>query len=322
MLKYPIIFLLAVIFWIPSAGGQELSAGPAYQMLLMNNPGLTGSTGRSTLRLACQNYFPGNGFNLNSFHFSWDSFSEALHGGTGLYISDDYLGGIINDIRGGFSYAYFLKAGPDLFINAGLSASVFHRGYNFSSAILPDQIDPVAGATLPTAEILGERGKTLLDLAAGFIFSSGKFTGGFAINHLAQPEIASSALYTERLRRRYTFHLAYDPGSSGNSRLRPEPLLNAYFQGHYACAGAGAALETGHLALNAMVFGDNGKNVNIQTGFSFSYSSVSLYYNYRLNAVSGNSLLPLSLLHEVGLALSLNNVEKRKEFKTINFPKM
>jgi hypothetical protein len=40
------------------------------------------------------------------------------------------------------------------------------------------------------------------------------------------------------------------------------------------------------------------------------------------NAFSGNSLLPLSLLHQVGLAFSLNNVEKRKAFKTINFPKL
>jgi hypothetical protein len=32
--------------------------------------------------------------------------------------------------------------------------------------------------------------------------------------------------------------------------------------------------------------------------------------------------MPLSLLHETGLAFSLNNVEKRNVFKTINFPKL
>ena len=61
----------------------------------------------------------------------------ALHGGAGFYLADDYLGGIINDFRGGLSYAYFLQAGKDLFINAGLSASVFHRGFNFEGAVFP-----------------------------------------------------------------------------------------------------------------------------------------------------------------------------------------
>jgi hypothetical protein len=38
--------------------------------------------------------------------------------------------------------------------------------------------------------------------------------------------------------------------------------------------------------------------------------------------VSGNLFMPFSLLHQTGLALSLNNVEKRKLIKTINFPKL
>jgi hypothetical protein len=49
---------------------------------------------------------------------------------------------------------------------------------------------------------------------------------------------------------------------------------------------------------------------------------VSVYYNYQFNLKSGNSLIPLSLLHQVGLAFSLNNVEKRNAIKTINFPKL
>ena len=77
-----------------------------------------------------------------------------LHGGAGFYLSDDYLGGIVNDLRGGFSYAYFLQAGKDLFINAGLSASVYHRGYNFGNAVLPDQIDPLGGVSFPSSEML------------------------------------------------------------------------------------------------------------------------------------------------------------------------
>ncbi len=67
---------------------------------------------------------------------------------------------------------------------------------------------------------------------------------------------------------------------------------------------------------------DNSGNLNIQTGFSLTAGRISVYYNYRFNAISGNKFLPFSLLHETGLAFSLNNVEKRNTIKTINFPKM
>ena len=115
----------------------------------MNNPALSGSEGDGVLRLSYLNFYPGNSYNLHSVYFSYDSYFPVLHGGAGIYLSDDYLGGIINDLRGGLSYAYFLKAGKDLFINAGLSASVFHRGFNFKNAVLPDQIDPLGGVVIP-----------------------------------------------------------------------------------------------------------------------------------------------------------------------------
>jgi hypothetical protein len=93
-------------------------------------------------------------------------------------------------------------------------------------------------------------------------------------------------------------------------------------QGSFINGGAGAAIGSKYLAINAVILADNGKNLNIQTGFSFTAGRISVYYNYRFNAVSGNKLLPLSLLHETGLAFSLNNVEKRNTIKTINFPKL
>ncbi len=155
MLKKPVILLIIIISTAYAAGGQGLRSGPAYQMLLMNNPGLSGSEGDGVLRLSYLNYYPGNSYDLNSVYLSYDSYFPGLHGGAAFYMSEDYLGGIINDLRGGFSYAYFLQAGNDLFINAGLTASVFHRGYNFGNAVLPDQIDPVGGVTFPTSEVAG-----------------------------------------------------------------------------------------------------------------------------------------------------------------------
>jgi type IX secretion system PorP/SprF family membrane protein len=291
-------------------------------MMMMNNPSLAGIGGDGVLRLSYLNFYPGNNYNLHSVYLSYDSYFSELHGGAGLYLSDDYLGGIINDFRGGLSYAYFLQAGKDLFINGGLSASIYHRGFNFDNAILPDQIDPLGGVSIPSSEVLASSGRTVFDIGAGFLFTSGKFSGGFSINHLAEPDLSATGNSKERLKRKLLVHLSEDFTLSKAQNLKIQPLTYFEIQGGFINGGAGAAIESRYLAINAVVLGDNGKNLNIQTGFFFKAGRITGFYNYRFNVVSGNKLLPLSLLHQTGLAFSLNNVEKRNTIKTINFPKL
>ena len=319
--KLNIIFIFNCILQV-CCFGQEPDPGPGYQMMMINNPSLAGSGGDGELRLSYLNFFPGNGYNLHSVYFSYDSYFQTLHGGAGIYLADDYLGGIINDFRGGLSYAYFLQAGKDLFINAGLSASLYHRGFNFDNAILPDQIDPLGGVTIPSSEVLALSGRTVFDIAAGFLFISGKFSGGFSINHLAEPDLSTTGNSNERLKRKVLIHLTGDFFLNESQNLKIQPLTYLEFQRSYLVYGAGAALFSKYLSVNAIVMQDNSQNLNIQTGFSLTAGRISVYYNYRFNAISGNKFLPFSLLHETGLALGLNNVEKRNIIKTINFPKM
>ena len=274
------------------------------------------------MRLSYHNFYPGNNYNLHSVYLSYDSFFTELHGGAGIYLADDYLGGIINDLRGGVSYAYFLQATKDLYINAGLSASIYHRGFNFNNAILPDMIDPVGGVSLSSSETLSSQGRTVFDIGAGFLFITGKFSGGFSINHLAEPDLSVSGNITEKLKRKLLVHFSGDLFISQSQNLKIDPLIYFGVQKEYINGGIGASVGSKNLAINAVILGDNSKNLNIQSGFSFTTGRISLYYNYRFNVVSVNKLLPLSLLHQTGLAFSLNNVDKRNVIKTINFPKL
>jgi type IX secretion system PorP/SprF family membrane protein len=291
-------------------------------MMMISNPSLAGTEGDGVMRLSYLNYYPGNNYNLHSVYFSYDSYFPKLHGGAGLYLTDDYLGGIINDFRGGFSYSYFLQAGKDLYINGGLSASIYHRGFNFSDAILPDQIDPLGGVSIPSSEVLATPGKTVVDIEAGFLFISGKFSGGFAIDHLAEPDLSSTGDSNEKLKRKILIHISGDFDLNETQNLKIRPLTYLVMQRKYFLGGAGASLEGKSLSFNTMFLADSGKDLNIQTGFSFRTGRIAIYYNYRFNIISTNKVLPLSLLHQTGLAFSLNNVEKRNAIKTINFPKM
>jgi type IX secretion system PorP/SprF family membrane protein len=301
---------------------QETDPGPGYQMVMMNNPAMSGSEGDGILRLSYLNFYPGNGYNLHSFYLSYDSYFQALHGGAAVYLAEDYLGGAVNNLRGGLSYSYFLQAGEDLFIHAGLTGSIYHQGYNFSNSVLPDQIDPLGGVIYPSAETLKSSGRTVFDLGTGFTFITGRLCGGLAVLHLAEPELSSAGMQKELIKRKIYVHLCGDFPLGKSQKVYARPVSYFSYQGDFMQAGGGLSVENENLAVNAITMGDNVGNLNLQMGFSLRAGIVQIYYNYRFNLITGNTLMPMSLLHQTGLAFSLYNVDKRKVFKTINFPKL
>jgi type IX secretion system PorP/SprF family membrane protein len=301
---------------------QEPSYGHGYQTILINNPAFAGSEGNGNLKLSYLNYYPGNNFNFHSLFASYDSYIPILHGGAGMFLSDDYLGGIINDMRGGFSYSYHLQAGRDSYINAGLTASFYHRGYNRSNIIMPEQIDPLNGVVYPSGEIINIRGRTVLDIGAGFLFIRGKFLGGFSLTHLAQPDLSGTGNSADRLKRKISmnFSTTFDIGKKMQMAVRPYVFSD--IQGKMLTTGAGGSIETEIISFNSLFIVNNRGNIDLQTGFSFKKGIMLLFYSYCFNIASENHLLPVSLFHQAGVAVSLNNVDKRKIIKTINFPNL
>ncbi len=300
---------------------QETLYGPGFRTMHRDNPALSGSTGEGTLNIAYLNFYPGNNYKLHSFYVSYNSYFDPLHGGAGIWISDDYLGGIFNDTRGGISYSYALQAGEKLFVNAGLSTSAFHRGMNFSGAILPDMIDPLGGAIFTTGETLIPSSRTVFDVGAGFLIMFRNFIGGLAINHLSQPDLSAGA-NTERLKRKLSLTAAWDLGLNENSSFRIRPAGFLEIQDDRFSLAAGSSVESKALGLNAILIADNMKNLGIQAGFSLNAGRMGIYYNYRFNISSGNFLMPFSLLHQTGLTFGLNTVDKRNVPKTISLPEM
>ena len=301
--------------------GQDTGYGPGYQMMMMHNPGLAGSEPDSKLRLSYLNFYPGKSYDLHSVYVSYDSYFPGIHGGAGFYLSDDYLGGIINHLRGGLSYAYSMKAGADLFINAGLTASFYHRGFNFSKALLPDQIDPLGGF-LPTGEVLTGSSHTVFDIGAGFIFIAGKISGGLSVSHLAEPDLSVSVSSDEKLYRKVLMHFSGDFELNSTTGIKIRPLAFMEVQNDFISGGPGVVFENPFLSLNMMLLANNEKAVDIQTGFSLTTGKLVTFYNYRFNLLSGNNMLPFSLVLQTGLSYSLNIVEKRKNTRAMDFPKM
>jgi type IX secretion system PorP/SprF family membrane protein len=313
---------ILLLMFVPciDANCQESAYGPGYQAILINNPAFAGSESDGMLRLSYLNYYPGNNYNLHSVFVSYDTYMPFIHGGAGFFLSDDYLGGIVNDMRGGFSYSYHLQADKNVFINAGLSASFYHRGFNIDNIILPDQIDPLNGSVYPSGEALINRGRTILDIGAGFLFIAGKYLAGFSLSHLAKPDLSGTGDSEERLKRKMTLNISTAFDISKQMHLVTKPVIFCEVQGDRMTAGAGGSVESSIISFNSMFLVNRAKDIDLQAGFSFKKGIMLVFYNYCFNIASENRLLPMSLLHQAGLAVSLNNVDKRKIIKTINYP--
>lgn len=316
------IIFLTVLFTTLNAWGQETAYGPGYQTVLLSNPAFTGSEGDGTLRLSYLNFYPGNNFNLQSVYVSYDTYVPILHGGAGFFITNDYMGGIINDLRGGFSYAYHFQANKNLYINAGLTASCYYRGFNTGKIILPDQIDPLSGVSLPSGESISEKGRAVFDIGTGIMIISERFIVALAINHLATPDLYGSGLQTDRIERKIIMNLAGKFDLNTNLQILARPLIISELQGRNLSVGLGGSVENNSLSLSAVFLTNSAKDLDLQAGCSLKKGKFLFFYNYRFNIISGNKMLPISLMHQTGLAFSLNYVDKRKVIKTINFPKL
>lgn len=315
------LFLIFLLFFLLFSvlKGQETVYGPTFQTLLMDNPGFSGVTGEGMLRLSYMNFFPGNNYGLQSFFASYDSFFDELHGGAGIWVADDYLGGLINDLRGGLSYAYSLRAGKEVYINAGLAASVFHRGFSSGGAVFPDMIDRLGGITQPSAESLADPGNTVLDINTGFLLTYRNFFAGISLDHLAQPDLSRGA-NPERLLRKLLFTASWNTGE--NRKLCLMPLGSVEVQGKRLLAAAGASAETEHIGVSLLFSGDNARNTAIQSGFAVNIGRLGIFYNYRFSVKAASGMMPFSQLHQTGLSIGLNPVDKRKIEGTIRMPRM
>jgi len=111
-------------------------------MMMINNPALAGSCGDGELRLSYLNFYPGNNYNLHSVYFSYDSYFSQIHGGAGIYLTDDYLGGKLRFQRRIIILLLFAGS-KDLFINGGLSASIITGVMTLTMQYCPIRLIPL-----------------------------------------------------------------------------------------------------------------------------------------------------------------------------------
>lgn len=299
--------------------GQDTWYGSISGMQMMYNPAWTGATGAPVLNISAFTFLPGNGFDLKSVYASYDGYFPSLHGGAGVWLADDMLGEVMNDLRAGACYAYHFRAGRDLYVNAGLTASLVSRGIRTGSIILPDDIDPFSGVTGGSSAYTSPTAYNRFDLGTGVSFSSGPLYGGLSVMHLTQPSLSDNNQAHERLKRLYTLNAgsSFTFESTGLS-LNPSAAfllqnknITVYLGTEAEWRGIISGLSLWHTAKGFTVAATS-------LGWNANPVKIMISYNYIL--AGGDVSFKGTAIVKAGVSFSFNNVEKSKVPHIIKLP--
>jgi len=317
--RYYAIIACILLLTGQSARGQDTWYGSVSGIQFMYNPAYTGAAGVPVMNVSAYTFLPGNGFGLRSVYASYDSYQPLLHGGAGLWISDDMMGEIMNDFRAGASYAYHLRAGRDLWFNAGLTASLIWRGIKAGSVIMPGDIDPFGGITAGSSEYYGSSGAVLFDLGTGVSFATGDWYGGLSIMHLTQPSVSDDNRERDRVRRLYilTAGTTVRPGD-GSFTLSPSAMVMS--QGNTVTASLGTEAEYRNLFFGISLWHSFSGFTALQPSAGWGVDAVKIILSYSYIIGGGNTAFGRTAIVKAGLSLSFNNVEKSRVPHIIKLP--
>ncbi|MBQ7710679.1 MAG: PorP/SprF family type IX secretion system membrane protein [Bacteroidales bacterium] len=204
-----ISLLCLMLVSVLSVNAQDIGFSQFYANPLYLNPAFAGSKIAPRFSLSYRNQWPKLVSAFQTVSVSYDQYIPALHGGIGAIALADKQGdhGILNSGFFGAMYSFRFQVFRDIYINAGLQASLSNVSINwdYNNLRFGDQIDPNQGFIYQTqAQEPDKSSKWYADFSAGLMAYGDIWYAGIAAAHLSRP---SQGLYSEdRLPIKYTFH--------------------------------------------------------------------------------------------------------------------
>jgi len=317
-LRYRTLFA-GLIFTVAAVSGQDTWYGSVSGMQVMYNPAWAGTAETASLNISACSFLPGNGFGMKSVYTSYDSYIEALHGGAAIWIVDDIAGEVMNDLRGGASYAYHFRAGRNLYVTAGLNASLVSRGIRSGSVILPEDIDPFRGITGGSSVYLPQDNINRFDLGTGISFAYGQWYGGASVMHLTQPYLGEDPQEYNRLNRLYTL-IAGATLNPGGREFFLKPSAAFLVQGDNFTLYLGSEASYKGLMPGISLWHVRHGFTAAETSLGWEAGHVKIILSYSYILSGGDVSFNGTAIVKAGLLFSFNNAEKRRVAHIINLP--
>ena len=182
------------------AGAQDVNLSQFYANPLYLNPAFAGSVVAPRIALTYRGQWPGLVSAFTTVSASYDQYVPDLHGGIGAIVMTDRVGdhGALSTNMLGVMYAFRFQVSRDIYISAGLQASVVNTALRWDDYLrFPDQIDRELGFSYTTgAQQPDKLSQWTPDFNAGVLVFSNKWYGGISVQHLTTPNVA---FYSEDL---------------------------------------------------------------------------------------------------------------------------
>lgn len=190
-------------------------------MPVILNPAFAGSSGCARAGAAYRMQWPDIAGNFNTLQVAYDQYIPKLKGGIGVLYSNDRAGsGTLKTNSAMLVYAPHFAIGKNIVLKPALSAGVITKSVDWSRLNFGDMIDPRRGIIYNTTFAPPEHSTTVNpDFGAGLVMYSSNLFGGFAVQHLFEPDQSFYEGAESPLPRKYTAHLGgiIRPGSDKTS---------------------------------------------------------------------------------------------------------
>jgi type IX secretion system PorP/SprF family membrane protein len=296
----PVLFLhLLLVF--QNASAQDATYSQFQGVPLYLNPSFAGSTGAGRVNLNYRNMWPSLSGNYVDYNLGYDQYFHALRGGVGVNLQQDIQGGgAFHMAKVDVSYApHFQFFDNKIAVVPSIDLAYIQNSVDFSKLNFGNAIDPRRGFVYQSAMTPENATKNTGDLSAGLLAYSTRFSAGFSVFHLTQPDVG--VMGNSPLPVKYTFHGSYTFGATDllNNGVSITPSfvcqrqqsMNVFIPAVtlvYKHVSVGLAYRTDDAAIGMIGF----RSKRILVGYSYDYTISTL----RMNSTGGAHELSLSWL--------------------------
>lgn len=275
------------------------------------NPAFSGTDSTLVLSTGYRSEWPKIAGGYKTFTFSVDQYVRFLGGGLGINILSDNAGnGTVITNRIDITYApHYELFKHKLVIQPALSVGLFQKSLDWSKLSFGDMIDSRRGYVYNTNEHEPNLTKSALDFSFGLLVYSTNFYGGFAAQHLTQPD--EGLMGPSPLPIKTTIHGGANLSfNTKNFILSPNILIMKQADFQMLLPGLSAKYKWAVLGISyrsedAFIINAGFQNRFLKIGYSYDYTVSSL-----TNKATGGS-------QEIQLAWFLHYQKKICKIKTI-----
>jgi type IX secretion system PorP/SprF family membrane protein len=313
---YSVLLLLISMITYKTVQAQDPEFTQFYANPLYLNPAFAGSTICPRISINYRNQWPGISGTYVTTSASIDRFVYKIKSGIGLLVMQDKAGqGTLKTTNISGLYSYQWRPTRTVSINVGFKATYGEKSLDWSKLTFGDQIDDKRGFVYNTNEMQGVSKKSFVDFSAGLMAFTKYFYGGFAVDHLTQPDESLLGGGQSKLPMKFTGHAgAVIPVGDKASQTSVSPNILYQQQQDFKQMNLGVYVTKGILVGGFWYRNSDAVIVllGIQKGaFKIGYS-YDVTVSKLTNASAGS--------HEISLGIQLNCKKPKPKYRTVVCP--